>query len=118
MQQAGNLVNVLGQRSGHNLYLLDCVVITDERFNNKVIAPSIDAIEEFNIRENVARSGIRRQVRRYDKRLTKSGSNDVHGSLFEFVLGFREKRWNPRKARSSLGRIFPGPKPPRGLSAD
>lgn len=30
MQQAGNLVNVLGQRSGHNLYLLDGVAITDE----------------------------------------------------------------------------------------
>src|SRR5205085_319718 len=33
MQQAGNLVNVLGQRSGHNLYLLDGVAITDEHFN-------------------------------------------------------------------------------------
>jgi hypothetical protein len=49
MQQAGNLVNVLGQRSGHNLYLMDGVAITDEHFNNMVIAPSIDAIEEFNI---------------------------------------------------------------------
>jgi hypothetical protein len=49
MQQAGNLVNVLGQRSGHNLYLMDGVAITDEYFNNMVIAPSIDAIEECNI---------------------------------------------------------------------
>src|SRR5450631_1956683 len=49
MQQAGNLVNVLGQRSGHNLYLMDGVAITDEHFNNMVIAPSIDSIEEFNI---------------------------------------------------------------------
>src|SRR5262249_7234209 len=49
MQQAGNLVNVLGQRSGHNLYLMDGVAITDEHFNNMVIAPSLDAIEEFNI---------------------------------------------------------------------
>src|SRR5207253_8960477 len=39
MQQAGNLVNVLGQRSGHNLYLMDGVAITDEHFNNMVIAP-------------------------------------------------------------------------------
>ena len=51
MQQAGTLVNVLGQRSGHNLYLLDGVTVTDEHFNNMVIAPSIDAIEEFNIQK-------------------------------------------------------------------
>src|SRR5712692_10453789 len=51
MQQAGNLVNVLGQRSGHNLYLLDGVAVTDEHFNNMVIAPSIDAIQELNIQK-------------------------------------------------------------------
>jgi hypothetical protein len=50
MQQAGNLVNVLGQRSGHNLYLMDGVTITDEHFNNMVIAASIDAIEEFTLK--------------------------------------------------------------------
>src|SRR5258708_10490749 len=49
MQQAGNLVNVLGQRSGHNLYLMDGVAITDEYFNNMVIAPSIDPIEELTM---------------------------------------------------------------------
>ena len=49
MQQAGTLVNVLGQRSGHNLYLVDGVTATDEHFNNLVIAPSVDSIEEFNI---------------------------------------------------------------------
>jgi hypothetical protein len=48
MQQAGNLVNVLGQRSGHNLYLMDGVAITDEHFNNMVIAPSFRA-EAYNL---------------------------------------------------------------------
>ena len=51
LQQAGTLVNVLGQRSGHNLYLVDGVTVTDEHFNNMVIAPSIDAIDEFNIQK-------------------------------------------------------------------
>jgi hypothetical protein len=72
MQQAGNLVNVLGQRSGHNLYLIDGVAITDEHFNNMVIAPSIDAIEEFNI-EDVLCSGIRGQVRSGDQRRQQIG---------------------------------------------
>jgi len=51
MQQAGTLVNVLGQRSGHNLYLIDGATVTDEHFNNMVVAPSIDSISEFNIQK-------------------------------------------------------------------
>ena len=33
LQQAGPLPNVGGQRSGHNIYLLDGAKITDELFN-------------------------------------------------------------------------------------
>jgi len=51
LQQARNLVNVRGQRSGQNLHLLDRVTVTDEHFNNLVIAPSIDATQEFDIRK-------------------------------------------------------------------
>jgi Carboxypeptidase regulatory-like domain len=40
LQQAGPLPNVGGQRSGHNIYLLDGVKVTDELFNNLVINPS------------------------------------------------------------------------------
>jgi hypothetical protein len=46
MQQAGTLVNVLGQRSGHHLYLLDGATVTDEHFNNMVVAPSIESISD------------------------------------------------------------------------
>ena len=37
LQQAGTLVNVLGQRSGHNLYLLDGMTMFGERCFNMVI---------------------------------------------------------------------------------
>jgi len=37
LQQAGPLPNVGGQRSGHNIYLLDGAKVTDELFNNLVI---------------------------------------------------------------------------------
>ena len=42
LQQAGPLPNVGGQRSGHNIYLLDGTKVTDELFNNLVINPSIE----------------------------------------------------------------------------
>lgn len=85
MQQAGNLINVLGQRSGHNLYLMDGVAITDEHFNNMVIAPSIDAIEEFNIAKTSYAPEFGGKSGAVINVITRSGSNNFHGSLFEFV---------------------------------
>ncbi len=85
MQQAGNLVNVLGQRSGHNLYLMDGVAITDEHFNNMVIAPSIDAIEEVNIEKTSYAPEFGGKSGAVINVVSRSGSNDLHGSLFEFV---------------------------------
>ena len=85
MQQAGNLVNVLGQRSGHNLYLMDGVAITDEHFNNMVIAPSIDAIEEFNIEKTSYAPEFGGKSGAVINVVSRSGSNNLHGSLFEFV---------------------------------
>ena len=52
LQQAGSLFSVAGQRSGHNIYLLDGVKVTDEYFNNLVVSPSVDAIQEFKIQSN------------------------------------------------------------------
>src|SRR6266404_774799 len=85
MQQAGSLVNILGQRSGHNLYLMDGVAITDEHFNNLVIAPSIDAIEEFNIEKTSNAPEFGGKSGAVINIVSKAGSNDLHGSLFEFV---------------------------------
>ena len=85
MQQAGNLVNVLGQRSGHNLYLMDGVAITDEHFNNMVIAPSIDAIEEVNIEKTSYAPEFGGKSGAVINVVSRSGSNVFHGSLFEFV---------------------------------
>jgi len=85
MQQAGNLVNVLGQRSGHNLYLMDGVAITDEHFNNMVIAPSIDAIEEFNIEKTSYAPEFGGKSGAVINVVSRSGSNSLHGSLFGFV---------------------------------
>ena len=85
LQQAGTLVNVLGQRSGHNLYLMDGVAITDEHFNNMVIAPSIDAIEEFNIEKTSYAPEFGGKSGAVINVVSKAGSNNFHGSLFEFV---------------------------------
>lgn len=85
LQQAGTLVNVLGQRSGHNLYLIDGATVTDEHFNNMVIAPSIEAISEFNIQKTSYAPEFGGKSGAVINVVTRSGSNDSHSSLFEFV---------------------------------
>ena len=50
--QAGQLPNVGGQRSGHNIYLVDGAKVTDELFNNLVLNPSVDSIQEFKIQKS------------------------------------------------------------------
>jgi hypothetical protein len=85
MQQAGTLVNVLGQRSGHNLYLIDGATVTDEHFNNMVIAPSIEAISEFNIQKTSYAPEFGGKSGAVINVVTRSGSNETHGSLFEFA---------------------------------
>jgi hypothetical protein len=44
---AANGFSKKGQRSGHNIYLLDGAKVTDELFNKLVINPSVDSIQEF-----------------------------------------------------------------------
>ena len=80
LQQTGKLINVLGNRTGHNLFLVDGVSITDEYFNNVAMGPSPDATREFNIEltdhsaEFGGKSGGMINV------ITRSGTNHLHGA--------------------------------------
>lgn len=85
LQQAGDLVNIAGQRSGHNIYLLDGVKVTDEYFNNLVINPSVDSIHEFKIQKTAYAAEFGGKASALINVATKSGSKSFHGSGFEFV---------------------------------
>lgn len=85
LQQAGTLVNVLGQRSGHNLYLVDGVTVTDQHFNNMVVSPSVDSIQEVDIEKTSYSPEFGGKSGAVINVVTSSGSNSLHGSLFEFV---------------------------------
>ncbi len=85
LEQAGPLVNILGQRNGHNLYFLDGVSVTDEYFNNLAVTPSVDSIQEFEIEKAMyppeygGKSGALINVE------TKSGASTFHGGLYDFL---------------------------------
>jgi hypothetical protein len=84
LQQAGPLPNVGGQRSGHNIYMLDGTKVTDELFNNLVINPSVDSIEEFKIQKSMYPAEFGGKASALINVVTRAGANAFRGSLFEF----------------------------------
>jgi Carboxypeptidase regulatory-like domain len=85
LQQTGTTYGILGQRGGHNLYLVDGVSVTDEAFNNLVLSPSVDAVQEVNINQTSYDAEFGGKSGGIINVITKSGSDQFHGSLFEFV---------------------------------
>ncbi len=84
LEQAGALPVVLGQRSGHNIYLLDGVKVTDEFFNNLVISPSVDGIQEFRIQKTMYPAEFGGKASALINVVSKAGGNDYQGSALEF----------------------------------
>jgi len=95
LQQAGALPNVGGQRAGHNIYLLDGVKITDELFNNLVINPSVDSIQEFRIQKSMYPAEFGGKASALVNVVTRAGANVFRGSLFGFA---RDERFDARNA--------------------
>jgi hypothetical protein len=79
------LINILGQRTGHNLFLVDGVSITDEYFNNVVLNPSPDGTREFNISKTDYDAEFGGKSGGVINVITQSGTNGVHGSVYEFL---------------------------------
>ena len=59
--------------------------MTDELFNNLVISPSLDAIQEFKIQKTMYPAEFGGKASALINVVTKSGSNSFHGSALEFV---------------------------------
>jgi hypothetical protein len=77
-------VTVDGGRASSTNYVLDGVYIRSLRFNVLSMQPSVDTIEEFNLLRN-SFSTEYGQGQAVISMVTKSGSNQVHGTLFEFT---------------------------------
>jgi hypothetical protein len=83
---AGQAISISanGQRDTNMHGTLDGVVATEPRVNTIPFAPSTEAVEEFKVlsgsysAEYGTNSGAQVMI------ITKSGSNQMHGSLFEF----------------------------------
>src|SRR5205814_9430003 len=82
--RASQTISVAGQRTNFNHYTLDGVENTDPNFNTFVVLPSIDALQEFKVQTGVYPAEFGRQTTQINV-LTKSGTNQYHGTAFEFL---------------------------------
>src|SRR5438477_4090128 len=76
-------LSISGQRREFNYYTLDGVDNTDVNFNTYIFLPSVDALEEFKVQTGVYSAEFGREASQVNV-VTKSGSNRLHGTVFEF----------------------------------
>lgn len=79
-----------GQRVTQNSYLLDgidnnSVELAGAGRRPEMVQPSIDAVQEFKVQTNAYAAEFGRAMGAIINLTLKSGTNDIHGSAFEFL---------------------------------
>lgn len=82
---SGNPFSVSGQRSESLTFLLDGANNTNFLNNNIISSPNPDAVQEFKILTNNYDAEFGRTSGGIVNQITKSGTNNFHGDLFEFL---------------------------------
>ncbi len=76
--------NVGGGRSGSQELLLDGVPNTTPDVNRGIINPPVDSVQEFKVQSNTYDAEFGRTSGGIINVITKSGTNDYHGLLYDF----------------------------------
>jgi hypothetical protein len=82
--RANQQLSISGQRREFNYFTLDGVDNTDVNFNTYIFLPSIDSLEEFKVQTGIYSAEFGRGASQINV-VTKSGTNQLHGAVFEFV---------------------------------
>ena len=77
-------LSVNGAREGANAYLLDGAYNVDPKLNTVAVRPPVDAIDEFRIVTGSYDATYGRHAGAQINVITRSGSNQLHGTLYEF----------------------------------
>ncbi|MEP6872630.1 MAG: carboxypeptidase-like regulatory domain-containing protein, partial [Anaerolineaceae bacterium] len=81
---SGGGISISGLRPEQNSFLLDGTTNSDQYQNSLVIRPSVDAIEEFKIQTSNYSAEFGKGAGGQINVVTRGGTNDFHGTLFEF----------------------------------
>jgi hypothetical protein len=114
-QAQNDSVSINGGRPNSNNYQLDNADNHDPFFNSPSIFPSPDALEEFSIQTSSYGADRGRNGGAFMTAVTKSGTNQFHGTLFEFLRNDKLNARNffantvPPFRRNQFGGTFGGP---------
>ncbi len=104
-----------GGRSRTGEFLLDGTSVTDPRRGDTVVAPNLDAIQEFDVQTNGIPAEFGRLTGGIVTAALKSGTNQFHGNVFEFYRGSSLAARNffsssvPKQVYNQFGGILGGP---------
>jgi Carboxypeptidase regulatory-like domain/TonB dependent receptor-like, beta-barrel len=106
------VLNVNGNRTFNNVFLLDGVdnISYSNSFrgeNVQLVQPSIEALQEFKIQTNAYSAEYGRSSGAVVNATIKSGTNQVHGSVFEFL------RDDALDSNNYFSKLLNAPKPKR-----
>jgi hypothetical protein len=96
-------VNVNGQSSTYNNFLIDGMDNNERFVGSIIVRPSIDALQEVKVQTSQYSAELGRTAAGVINMITKSGGNEFHGTLFEF---FRNEKLDARN-------LFASPQQPK-----
>ncbi len=82
---ASGQLSVNGQRESANSFLVNGGDVEESVFNGASIVPTLDSIEEFRLLTNTFNAEYGRFSGAIVNVVTKSGTNEIHGSAYEFL---------------------------------
>ncbi len=97
-------VAMAGARGGAGNYLLDNADNNDAQTAMPRPFPNVDAVEEFSVQTNSFDAQYGRSVGGVVNVVTKSGTNEIHGTVFEFLRNFDLNAANLFSGRDRLKR--------------
>lgn len=109
-------VSIGGNRPNANYFLLDGATNTDPTFNTLNFSPSPDAVQEFKVQTGSYTADIGGAGGGQINIVTRRGSNDYHGTVYEFLRNdvfdtrtFNEMEESNHLVRNNFGVSFGGP---------
>ena len=104
--------NALGHQANANAWLIDGIDNNEYTFNTVIIAPSVEQVREFKVLSGVFSAEFGRGAGVVSV-ATKSGSNTLHGTAFEYVRNdaFDSRNFFVRKVQRPDGSLQVDPKP-------
>ena len=105
--------NALGHQANSNAWLVDGIDNNEFTFNTVIVAPSVEQVREFKVLSGVFSAEFGRGAGVVSVS-TKSGSNQLHGTVFEYLRNdaFDARNFFVRKTTAPDGSLVKDPVPP------